>query len=82
MDLWLYGVSRLPITLTQFTTFYLFTLMSHDLKVIFWVPKLLKIYHFLTLKNYAAIIYLSLAHLGLWIIEVGCFEFICTHLVH
>ena len=49
--------------------------MSHD-------PKLWKIYHFLTLKNYAAIIHPSLAHLGLCIIEVWCFELICTCLVH
>ena len=56
--------------------------MSHDLKVNFLGAKIMENLSFLTLKNYAAIIYLSLAHLGLFIIEVGCFELICTCLVH
>ena len=53
--------------------------MLHDLKVHFWGAKIAK--KNLTLKNYAAIIYPSLAHLGFCITEVRCFELICTCLV-
>ena len=56
--------------------------MLHDQKVNFLGARIMKNYHFITLKIYALIIYPSLAHLGLCIIEVGCFELICTHLVH
>ena len=66
-------------TLTQFTTF---TLMSYDLKVNFLGAKIMENLSFFNLKNFAAIIYPSLAHLGLCIIEVGCFELTCTYLVH
>ena len=37
---------------------------------------------FLTIKNYAAIIYPSLAHIWLCIIDVGCFKLMFTHVVH
>ena len=56
--------------------------MSHDLKVNFLGAKIVENLAFFNFKNYAAIIYPSLAHLGLCIIEVGCFELICTCLVH
>ena len=56
--------------------------MLYDLKVNFLGAKIMKNLSFLTLKNYAVIIYPSLANLGLCIIEVGSFELICTHLVH
>ena len=52
--------------------------MLHYLKVNFLGAKIIKNLSFFKLKNYAVIIYPSLAHLGLCIIEVGCFQFICT----
>ena len=56
--------------------------MSYDLKVNFLGAKIVEDSAFLTLTNYAAINYPSLAHLGLCIIKVGCLELICTCLVH
>ena len=52
--------------------------MSHDLKVNFLGAKIVENLAFFNLKDYAATIYPSLAHLGLSIIEVGCFKLICT----
>ena len=60
----------------------LFAFILHDLKVNFLGAKIMTNLSFLTLKNYAIIIYPSLAHLGFCIIELECFELICTHLVH
>ena len=48
MGLWLYGVSSLLITLTQFTTF---TLMSHDLKVNFLGAKIVENLAFFNFKK-------------------------------
>ena len=56
--------------------------MSHDLKVNFLGAKIVENLAFFNFKNYAAIIYPSLAYLGLCIIEVGCFKLIGTCPVH
>ena len=56
--------------------------MSHDLKVNFLGAKIMENFSFFNIKKLCSNYLPSLAHLGLCIIEVGCFELIFTHLVH